>query len=80
MDSELPASLSPQGWSPWVKGGAIDTAFYAERGNVGSGALPGERLAGSRQLTMGEAVDFLPRNFLAGADHWDAAAEAAKLP
>ena len=80
MDSELPASLSPQGWSPWIKGGAIDTAFYAERGNVGSGALPGERLAGSRQLTAGEAVDFLPRNFLAGADHWDAAAEAAKLP
>jgi hypothetical protein len=31
-------------------------------------------------LTAKEAEAFTAKNFLAGADHWDAAAEAAKLP
>jgi pectinesterase len=80
LSSELPSTLSPQGWSTWTKGGTIDSAFYAEHENTGPGARPGDRLAGSRQLTAIEAAQFLPGRFLAGTDHWDAVAEAAKLP
>ena len=80
LSSELPASLSPQGWSPWAKGGTIDTAFYAERDNTGPGARPNDRLEGSHQLSKEEAVQFLPTHFLSGTDQWNAVAEAAKLP
>jgi len=80
LSSELPASLSPQGWSPWSKGGNIDTAFYAEHDDVGLGARPTDRLAGSHQLTAEEAAQFLPAHFLSGTDQWNAVAEAAKLP
>ena len=80
LSSELPASLSPQGWSPWTKDGNIDTAFYAERDDTGPGARPKDRLAGSRQLTAAEAAQFMPEHFLAGSDQWNAVTEAAKLP
>jgi pectinesterase len=76
----LPASLSPQGWSPWAKGGNIGTAFYAERDDTGPGARLKDRLTGSRQLTAGDAMQFMPDKFLAGTDHWNAIAEAATLP
>ena len=80
LSSELPAGLSPQGWSPWTKDGTIEAAFYAEQGNSGPGASPKERLTGSHELTAEEAAQFLPARFLAGTDHWNAVAEAAKLP
>jgi pectinesterase len=80
LSSELPASLSPQGWSPWTKDGNVDTAFYAERDDTGPGARPKDRLAGSRQLTAEEAAQFMPAHFLAGTDQWSPVAEAAKLP
>jgi pectinesterase len=80
LDCEMPASLSPQGWSPWTAGGTIVNAYYAERGSVGPGATVGSRLAGSHQLTAVEAAPFATRKFLGGVDHWDPVAEAAKLP
>jgi pectinesterase len=80
LDCEMPASLSPQGWSPWTAGGTIENAYYAERGSVGPGATVRSRLAGSHQLTAVEAAPFATRKFLAGIDHWDPVAEAAKLP
>ena len=80
LSSELPASLSPQGWSPWTRDGSIETAFYGERDNTGPGARPAERLIGSHQLTAAEAAPFMPERFLAGSDHWNPVAEAAKLP
>jgi pectinesterase len=80
LSSELPASLSPQGWSPWAKGGNIDTAFYAEYDDTGPGAHPNARLSGSRQLNVDGAEEFLPAHFLSGTDQWNAIAEAAKLP
>ncbi len=80
LSSEFPASLNPQGWSPWTRDGSIETAFYGERDNTGPGARPKERLTGSHQLTAKESAEFLPARFLAGRDRWDAVAEAAKLP
>lgn len=80
LSSQLPASLSPQGWSPWTKGGDIDGAFYAEHDDTGPGARPEQRLAGSHQLTAQQAAQFMPERFLSGSDQWNAVAEAAKLP
>jgi pectinesterase len=80
LESELPESLSPQGWSPWKQGGSLDTAFYGERGNTGAGAHMDERAQGSHALTSEEAAPFMPERFLIGDDHWSPTAEASKLP
>jgi pectinesterase len=79
LDTELPASLDPKGWSAW---GNQDpqTTFYGERGNTGPGAAIGGRVSWSHQLTADQAASFAPSVFLAGDDKWDAAAEAARLP
>lgn len=80
LDSEMPESLSPQGWSPWSKGVSIQDAYYAERGSTGPGARVQSRLQGSHQLNAAEAAQFMPKRFLAGSDHWNSVAEAARLP
>jgi pectinesterase len=80
LSSELPEGLNLQGWSPWKKGGSLEMAFYGERGNTGAGAGMNERAQGSHALTAEEAAQFVPERFLAGDDHWNPVAEAAKLP
>ena len=80
LSSEMPESLSPQAWSPWVKGGSIQDAFYGERDSIGPGARIQSRLEGSHQLSAEQAAQFGPHIFLAGSDHWNPLEEAAKLP
>ncbi|HEY5331524.1 MAG TPA: pectinesterase family protein [Acidobacteriaceae bacterium] len=80
MNTELPADLSPAGWSAWGRGDTTPLAFYAEYKNTGPGAATGQRVPWSHQLTAKEAAHFAPTVFLRGADHWDPVAEAAKLP
>jgi pectinesterase len=80
VDCEMPASVSPQGWSPWTPGGTIENTYYGERGSVGPGAMVQSRLAGSHQLTAAEAASFATRKFLGGTDHWNPVEDAAKLP
>lgn len=80
LDSEMPASLDPEGWSPWSRGSTIQNAFYAERGSFGPGARVGSRLPGTHQLSASEAARFMPKSFLAGSDHWRPVKEAARLP
>jgi pectinesterase len=87
MNTELPATLDPAGWSLWSKTDTSTPAFYAEFKNTGPGANRSARAAWSRQLTATEAVRYLPASFLNPAaskdpekDFWDAEAEAAKLP
>jgi len=80
LSSEMPTTLSPQGWAPWTKGGSIGTAYYAEFDSRGPGARVGSRVEGSHQLTADAAQSFSPEHFLAGADHWNPIEEAAKLP
>jgi pectinesterase len=80
LDSWMPESLSPEGWSPWKKDGSIEDVFYAERGSVGPGARVQTFLHGSHELTAAEARPFTPDKFLAGTDRWNAIAEASKLP
>lgn len=80
LDSEMPVALSQQGWSGWARGDEPEHAFYAERGSTGPGAAVQGRVPWSHQLSAAEARKFEPKPFLAGGDHWNPEAEAAKLP
>ncbi len=84
IDDELPANLNPAGWNNWGKPSNEATAWFAEYGSTGPSAIqPGAastRAAWAHTLTAREVKEFLPEKFLAGADHWDAMAAAAKLP
>ena len=77
---ELPAELNPAGWNNWGKISNEQTAYYAEYGNSGPGASTTGRVPWSHQLTKSEITQFLPASFLAGKDHWNAEAAAARLP
>jgi pectinesterase len=84
INTELPADLNPAGWNNWNNPANEKTAYYAELNSTGPGAItsasPSTRVPWSHQLTPAEAKPFLPANFLAGSDNWQAEAEAAKLP
>lgn len=80
LSSEMPASVSPEGWSPWKEDEVPTRTYYAEWQSKGPGADPSARAAWSKQLTAEEAAQFSAARFLAGNDQWDAAAEAARLP
>jgi pectinesterase len=80
IHTELPADLDPAGWNNWNNAANEKTAYYAESGNTGAGANPSARVQWSHQLSPAETMQYLPANFLAGSDHWNPLAEAAKLP
>jgi pectinesterase len=80
LNTELPANVIPEGWNLWGRGGETPQAYYAEFHSTGAGANPAARAAWSHQLTEREAKQYEPRAFLAGKDHWNPEAEAAKLP
>jgi pectinesterase len=80
IDTELPAKVIPEGWNAWGKTPGTPLAYYAEFHDSGPGANAAERVGWSHQLTARQAAQYGPRVFLAGADHWDPVAAAAKLP
>ena len=80
LNTELPSGLIPAGWSAWKKMSPNLHAYYAEFHSKGPGANPRARVPWSHQLTAGEAAQYRPRAFLAGNDHWDPLAAAARLP
>jgi pectinesterase len=80
MHTRLPDTLDPAGWNNWNNPANEKTAYYAEFDNTGPGANLTNRVPWSHQLTPEQANQFLPQNFLRGADHWDPIAEAARLP
>jgi pectinesterase len=84
MNTELPPTLNPAGWSLWKKDDPTPTAFYAEYHNTGEGAATASRVPWARQLTDREALAYAPQSFLGGPptgpDHWNPVAEAAQLP
>ncbi len=79
LETSLPAELNPAGWDNWGKASNEATAYYAEYGSTGPGAK-GARVPWAHALTLRKTKQFLPDKFLAGTDHWNAAAEAGKLP
>ena len=80
IDTELPADVIPPGWSAWGRTNETPQAYYAEFESKGPGANAAARVAWSHQLTAREAARYQPRVFLAGKDHWNPEAAAAKLP
>jgi pectinesterase len=80
INTELPADVIPEGWNAWGKTDSVPQAYYAELHSTGPGANAAARVPWSHQLTARQAAQFRPREFLAGTDHWDPVAEAAKLP
>ena len=80
INTELPAELAPAGWNNWGRKENEATAYYAESGSTGPGASITSRAAWSHQLSAAEVKKYLPATFLAGSDHWNPIAEAAKLP
>jgi pectinesterase len=80
INTELDTNVNAEGWSAWKGVPGEPQAYYAEFNSKGPGANPKARVSWSHQLTESEASQYEPRVFLAGADHWDAQAEAAKLP
>jgi pectinesterase len=80
IKSELPANISPQGWNAWGNTPGQPQAYYAEYESTGPGANPNARISWSHQLTAAQAARYMPKAFLAGADHWNPEAEARKLP
>jgi len=80
IDTELPANVIPEGWNLWGRSGERPQAYYAEFHSTGPGANPAARAPWSHQLTAREAAHYQTRVFLAGKDHWNPEAEAARLP
>jgi pectinesterase len=80
LRTELPANLNSAGWNNWGKTSNEQTAWFGEYENTGPGARPADWVSWSHRLTAAQARQFLPRNFLAGKDHWNPIAAAAKLP
>lgn len=80
IHTALPADVIPEGWSAWGKTPGTPLAYYAEYQDSGPGANPAARVAWSHQLTAKEAAQYMPREFLAGKDHWNAVEAASRLP
>lgn len=78
INTELSASVEPGGWNDWKKDPVH--VFYGEYGSTGPGANASARVPWSHQLDKKAVAAFMPGKFLAGDDHWNPEAEAAKLP
>ncbi len=78
--TELPETVIPAGW--WDRGDPANqtTAYYGEAENKGAGADFSARVSWVHQLTLDQEKSYLPEVFLRGSDHWDAKAEAERLP
>ncbi|WP_420239477.1 pectinesterase family protein [Telmatobacter bradus] len=77
IHTDLPAAIDPRGWNDWDKD--TKNIFYGEYENTGAGADPAGRVPWAHKLTAAEAKSFEPQNFLAGTDHWNPVAVAAKM-
>lgn len=80
INTKMPVEMNPVGWNNWGRTENESTAYYGEYKSTGPGASPSTRAPWAHQLTDAEMKQYLPQTFLAGTDHWDAVAEAAKLP
>jgi len=80
IHTELPADVIPQGWNAWGRTPGTPTAYYAEYHDFGPGANTTARVSWSHQLAKQQAAQYMPKVFLAGKDHWNPVAAAARLP
>jgi pectinesterase len=77
INCELGAHILPAGWSNWSGTERDKTAYYAEYGNKGAGAIISHRVPWSHQLTGEQAAEYSLLKILApdrslemSADQW----------
>ncbi|XP_059627299.1 probable pectinesterase/pectinesterase inhibitor 58 [Cornus florida] len=75
MNSNIDGLIEPKGWHTWHGDMYLDTLWYAEYDNRGSGAILTKRVTwpGIKKITLDEASSFTPKKFLHG-DVWIPAA------
>ena len=74
LKCELGNFIVKEGWNPW-KGDAMFkdkelTAYYAEYGNTGEGAVTTSRVLWAKQLNKKQAKLFTLKAILGGTDNW----------
>lgn len=73
INTEIDASIAPDGWDNWGKQDNEKTARYSEYNSKGPGANPKQRDSWTTQLTPEEANQYTVQNVLKGTDGWDPA-------
>ncbi|OCT16908.1 pectin methylesterase [Paenibacillus pectinilyticus] len=71
LDCWLGPHIKAEGWDRWNEQEPIDEVRYSEVGNVGPGAVSGERIAWATSLSTVDAARWTARYVLAGEDGWD---------
>lgn len=71
INTEMDASIAPDGWDNWGKVENEKTARYSEYNNKGPGADPKQRDPWTTQLTPEEANQYTVQNVMKGSDSWD---------
>jgi PelA/Pel-15E family pectate lyase len=71
INTEMDASIVPDGWDNWGKVENEKTARYSEYNNMGPGADPKKRDPWTTQLTPEEANQYTVQNVMKGSDGWD---------
>ncbi|KAK4269759.1 hypothetical protein QN277_022873 [Acacia crassicarpa] len=68
MKCSLDSLIDPAGWMPWSGSFALDTLYYAEYANTGSGSSTSNRVKwkGYHVIDASEASQFTVGNFLSG--------------
>jgi len=64
---ELPKAITPEGWNNWSNPENEKTVFYAEYKSKGEGAVPGQRVKWSKQLTDEQARPYTPDNIFSSS-------------
>ena len=70
MNCDLPRQIRPEGWHHWQKE-REKTARYLEYNNRGEGAVTGQRVGWSRQLTKKEAQKITLNNVFSVNNMWN---------
>ncbi|MFC4321303.1 pectate lyase [Litchfieldia salsa] len=71
INTDIDASIAPDGWDNWGKQANEETARYSEYNSKGPGANSKERDPWTKQLTAKEANQYTVQNILKGSDGWD---------
>jgi pectinesterase len=71
LNTEMSASIRPQGWENWRDPAREKTARFAEYHSSGPGFDSAARVKWARQLTDAEAKEFTVDKVVGGQDHWN---------
>ncbi|HKK80901.1 MAG TPA: pectinesterase family protein [Prolixibacteraceae bacterium] len=66
LNCEMGCHIAPQGWSNWSGTNRDQSAFYAEYGNTGAGAVTSERLPWTHALSKKQAKKYTLKKIFTG--------------